>query len=76
MRALVVAALALVGCDEAAKCPAFAVNDAPCATYGLSCAGENGSCTCYGNWSCPGPVVHDLAVPDLSIRDLAPPPGD
>jgi hypothetical protein len=79
MRALVliVAAASLVGvvgCSDPEGCPAYVYNDTPCSQNGMVCGG----CSCDGtNWSCPDafPLVHDLAVPDLSVRDLSP-PGD
>jgi hypothetical protein len=71
MRALfIIAALTIAGCDDAPGCPALPFNDLPCSIERQSCPTARGPCTCqFGVFDCPGefPMVHDMAVPDLSL---------
>ena len=75
--ALLVAVFALAACGD--DCPSSASGGQSCSSMGASCVVGDETCVCLGGlWECGFPddghypPVHDLAVPDLSVRDLSP----
>lgn len=69
---LAIAAAGVAGCDDTTDCPASVSAAASCTAGGLSCTSGTMQCTCTNStWVCKMP---DMAVPDLSIRDMHPVP--
>lgn len=67
---LAIGASSFAGCNDA-DCPSAITPATSCSAQGLSCSGNSFQCTCLdGHWACvddlPFPIVHDMAVRDLS----------
>lgn len=65
---LAIGAGSIAGCNDMTDCPEAVAQGTSCTASGLSCFAGANTCTCTGgSWSCK---LGDLAVPDLSARDM------
>jgi hypothetical protein len=65
---LAIGAGSIAGCDDMADCPSAVAQGTSCSSSGLSCFAGANTCTCTGGlWQCK---AGDMAVPDLSVRDM------